>query len=61
MMGKSAQDQINKASKGMIYKYKLYLALLRGFQNTFSRCKKINCGWINYISNKSKGGVGLRL
>jgi len=23
MMGKSAQDQINKASKGMIYKYKL--------------------------------------
>ena len=23
MMGKSAQEEINKASKGMIYKYKL--------------------------------------
>ena len=23
MMGKSAQDELNKASKGMIYKYKL--------------------------------------
>jgi hypothetical protein len=23
MMGKSAQDQLNKASKGIIYKYKL--------------------------------------
>jgi len=30
MMGKSAQDEINKASKGMIYKYKLVPSITEG-------------------------------